>query len=257
MLKIRKITRYLFVAALLAVCAGQVWSQTIFTEDFEGGTGLEGWGLSQDPFGATSFNLSYADNGPSLPGEECAMLYSMGPPAGPANFYALYYPLIDLVVSGQTGSYTQLQLTYDVWANWSANFYWNAKVVYTDATEEDIILTPNHGITSNSWHTETYVYDLDPLNHGKVVSKIQNIKINWSNVDGVAGKSTRMDNVILRAVPVAGPDNCDEVLNAGYSIDSDFNNDCFVDFADFAHIAGIWLDCMVPGDPDCAEPWVE
>jgi hypothetical protein len=38
-----------------------------------------------------------------------------------------------------------------------------------------------------------------------------------------------------------------------YEIEGDFNGDCFINFEDFAVIAGNWmLDCMYPGvDPEC------
>lgn len=52
------------------------------------------------------------------------------------------------------------------------------------------------------------------------------------------------------------PDTCEEVLNLGFEIVYDYNDDCKVDFADFAVFAGSWLDCLEPGVAGCDEPWL-
>ncbi len=51
------------------------------------------------------------------------------------------------------------------------------------------------------------------------------------------------------------PENCDEAQLIGYSLDGDCNKDCRVDLDDFAILAGNWLNCIEPDDPNCTHPW--
>ena len=89
---------------------------------------------------------------------------------------------------------------------------------------------------------------------------------------GGGGPSTTVYTVIWRIFPAwdpegakggvmlyesANPTTCDEALVKGYSITGDFNNDCRVNFADFANIAAKWLYCNVPGGVGCATPWLQ
>lgn len=254
MFKIRKNTQYLAVAILLAGCVGAAWSQTIFVADFEGST-TEGWGLQQDPFGATSWQFNWADNGPSLPGDECNMLYSLGPPDGPANYYGIY-TTVDLVASGKSGSYKQLQLTYDLKANWTVrDFYWIVWVNFTDSTQEQFNYIPQYTFAqANVWEAQgPFLYNISELNQSKTVQSVF-VKV-MAPIVGLPSCSLSLDNVVIRAVPLTGPDNCIEARQAGYGIDSDLNGDCKVDFKDFAIIAGQWLNCIVPNDPSCTQPW--
>ena len=70
------------------------------------------------------------------------------------------------------------------------------------------------------------------------------------------GQSLLADNVLIVQVSEGPPpQNCEEALGAGYSVTGDFNNDCYVNFADFAFIAGKWLNCIDPTDENCEHPW--
>ena len=66
----------------------------------------------------------------------------------------------------------------------------------------------------------------------------------------------RFDSFSLREVDPA-PDDCAEVLDLGYSITGDINNDCRVNLADLSLMTLDWLKCIVPNDPTCLEPWTE
>jgi len=62
------------------------------------------------------------------------------------------------------------------------------------------------------------------------------------------------------------PVDCSDAISKGYSLDYDLNNDCRVNFKDFAMIdfedledlalfAAAWLDCFDPADPACTKQW--
>ena len=53
------------------------------------------------------------------------------------------------------------------------------------------------------------------------------------------------------------PCNCEQVLEMGFSLAGDLNNDCRVDFIDFAVFAPHWLACIDPENPDSDWPWTE
>ena len=59
------------------------------------------------------------------------------------------------------------------------------------------------------------------------------------------------------AVGLGEPVTCAEVLAEGYSIPEDYNENCYVDVPDLAHMADDWLRCMDPADANnCEQPWV-
>jgi len=51
------------------------------------------------------------------------------------------------------------------------------------------------------------------------------------------------------------PASCAEAISQGYTLFSDFNGDCKVDFADTALMSLEWLRCMDPADETCETPW--
>lgn len=70
------------------------------------------------------------------------------------------------------------------------------------------------------------------------------------------GLTVRNDpDAFKEKIGVASPATCDEALAAGYSIQSDFNKDCYVDILDLIWIAEDWLWCIDPADESCQRPW--
>jgi len=68
--------------------------------------------------------------------------------------------------------------------------------------------------------------------------------------------------LILGTTPV----DCNDAINKGYDLSYDLNDDCRVNFRDFAMIdfedfeelaqfVAVWLDCIDPADTTCAKPW--
>ena len=55
--------------------------------------------------------------------------------------------------------------------------------------------------------------------------------------------------------PPAPPADCAEAILAGYSLDMDFNDDCYVDMGDLAVFLADWLRCNLPIDPNCEWPF--
>ena len=51
------------------------------------------------------------------------------------------------------------------------------------------------------------------------------------------------------------PENCLEVQDMNYGLSADLDNDCRVDFRDFALIAEKWSQCNEPDKPECLENW--
>ncbi len=51
------------------------------------------------------------------------------------------------------------------------------------------------------------------------------------------------------------PRNCQEYLNKWYAVTADLNQDCKVDFADFAEFALDWMLCNEPNTPGCTPNW--
>ncbi len=51
------------------------------------------------------------------------------------------------------------------------------------------------------------------------------------------------------------PTTCQEALDDGYSLASDFNHDCRVNLEDFALFAAEWMRCIIPTEESCEKPW--
>jgi len=52
------------------------------------------------------------------------------------------------------------------------------------------------------------------------------------------------------------PKNCQDAIGRGYGTVADRNQDCTIDFTDFATIASQWKLCNDPCDANCAPyPW--
>ena len=51
------------------------------------------------------------------------------------------------------------------------------------------------------------------------------------------------------------PENCADAIGGGYGIDTDLNNDCYLNLLDFSMFTKGWLSCMDPTDNNCDHPW--
>ena len=49
--------------------------------------------------------------------------------------------------------------------------------------------------------------------------------------------------------------SCDDVLDAGFGSQFDFDNNCKVDIKDLSEFMAEWLDCVDPADDSCDHPW--
>ncbi len=47
------------------------------------------------------------------------------------------------------------------------------------------------------------------------------------------------------------PQSCEEVINGGFALAADMNNDCYVNIEDIAILASQWLSCNNPTDVEC------
>jgi hypothetical protein len=58
--------------------------------------------------------------------------------------------------------------------------------------------------------------------------------------------------------PLYAPSSCEEARAMGFVLEYDLNGNCRVDADDIEQlILSNWLNCIVPGGPDCARPWLE
>lgn len=62
----------------------------------------------------------------------------------------------------------------------------------------------------------------------------------------------RADNFLSGNADI--PATCSEVLEMGYGLDSDLNDDCRVDLLDLSQFTAGWLECFDPCDPQCELP---
>ena len=66
-----------------------------------------------------------------------------------------------------------------------------------------------------------------------------------------AGADTGMFFDSFASAIVMYPNSCEEVALFGWSIKSDINSDCYINFLDYAILASQWLKCNDPKNPDC------
>ena len=65
------------------------------------------------------------------------------------------------------------------------------------------------------------------------------------------GSDTGMFFDSFASAIIMEPNSCEEVASFGWSIDSDINFDCYVDFLDYAALIRSWHMCNDPSNPDC------
>jgi len=54
------------------------------------------------------------------------------------------------------------------------------------------------------------------------------------------------------------PTTCEQARAMGFVLEYDLDGNCRVDVEDIEQlILANWLNCMLPGEPDCSEPWLE
>jgi len=63
------------------------------------------------------------------------------------------------------------------------------------------------------------------------------------------GETDIYDNITVSSVVELA--TCQEVIDGGFKIVGDLNNDCYVDLEDFAILASQWQVCIHPDDPLC------
>jgi len=93
----------------------------LVSQGFESPGYETGWGFYLSPSGSSSLSMDWADNGPSMAGNESAYCYSLGPPGGPATFYCLYSTNLDLPVLEQL-PFKKFNVSVDVKNNWENVF---------------------------------------------------------------------------------------------------------------------------------------
>lgn len=246
------IFKNIFVVLLAVIAAsaqGADVTVQLISQDFEDPGQPSGWGFYVSPSGSTSTSWDWADNGPSKPGVECALCYSLAAPAGPATFYSIYSSNLDLPVLEQV-PFKKFNVSVDVKNSWeNAYTYWYFWANFDDGTSESF----NSGVTYvnplNTWVTLPATHTL--TNQSKNVKSVK-IAV-YVHPYGVAGYNTCFDNIIISGV--RGPKNCEEVESLGYSIVGDLDGDCRVGFGDIAFMAGEWLDCFDPAITNCSKPW--
>lgn len=75
-------------------------------------------------------------------------------------------------------------------------------------------------------------------------------------IDEFAVYAGQLDpNRILAHYAAWQPNNCIDAVARGYTMDTDFNDDCMVDFYDFAEFALNWARCNNPADANCSQNW--
>ncbi|MEN6386545.1 MAG: hypothetical protein ABFD79_15310 [Phycisphaerales bacterium] len=70
----------------------------------------------------------------------------------------------------------------------------------------------------------------------------------------VAGYEVYLDdfNLMEGSLPLS---SCSDINILGFGSKKDFNNDCYVNFKDFAVLSEDWLSCMDPADAECITLW--
>jgi hypothetical protein len=66
-----------------------------------------------------------------------------------------------------------------------------------------------------------------------------------------AGSDTGMFFDSFASAKIVEPNSCEEAELYGWSISSDINSDCFVNFSDYAILIGQWHKCNDPNNSDC------
>ena len=62
-----------------------------------------------------------------------------------------------------------------------------------------------------------------------------------------------IDNAFVESTPLSG--NCEDSILSGYGLKADINEDCYVDFTDFAYLVDRWALCIDPNVSECERVW--
>ena len=84
----------------------------------------------------------------------------------------------------------------------------------------------------------------EPIEHGEQAFVLEGNK----EIFGV-GALAEVGLSEARFYPV--PADCDEAIAMGKGLATDLNDDCRVNFTDFAILAQSWMSCMDPDDANC------
>lgn len=78
----------------------------------------------------------------------------------------------------------------------------------------------------------------------------------WADASGY--EHIYFDNIVLGVEKGSNvPSDCAQAIAWGYTLPMDFSGNCIVDLADLAIFAADWLECIIPGNPSCDQPWLE
>jgi hypothetical protein len=77
------------------------------------------------------------------------------------------------------------------------------------------------------------------------------------SMPNVWGTPENIQNFAMLRTWYAPPADCNEAIALGYGLKYDFDENCYVNLADFAKFAGSWMDCVKPGDANCFSPWID
>ena len=189
------------------------------------------------------------------------------------NNHCFWVLLKDSTLNGSDDVALQLFFTKDdTWVNATGYFTLKNGVGGTVATSPDI-----NEITHSTWYKVEIEYDLADMTggvNGTYDLTITNLSLAtpavvWSHTDeaignavskidrfylgggNVGGTKTRIDDILFAPLP---PD-CQDVIDGGYGIASDLNEDCYVNLQDLAIFVGNWPMCNDPNDINCEETW--
>jgi hypothetical protein len=73
------------------------------------------------------------------------------------------------------------------------------------------------------------------------------------NVSGPDYSDWDAPQIVVSGI-IESPQDCDEAILQGYTLEGDFSGNCYVDFTDVEYMVLEWLQCMAPDDPNCDHP---
>ena len=184
--------KLILMAAILAVCVAPAWSTMLAQIDFEGG-GTGGVGIyASSPI---SNNYSWADNGPSAPGNECLYLYDISP-AG------LFYSAYTTHTLATPAPLQDVDISVDVKNSWSnARTFLNYTITFADDTTETGQMDHGYVNPLGSWVALTGSTTL--TEQTKNVKKIMAHLYIYTYT--VVGRNTAIDNITFEATVIPEP----------------------------------------------------
>ncbi len=126
-----------------------------------------------------------------------------------------------------------------------------------DQNPDNLIINANEGIDTRNASENFQKYGLRLENLSELLLS-DNMLINANTYDlslGAGVTNLTENNNLADLVQLSPPANCNEVIQGGFRLAGDLNNNCRIDLSDIAILAADWLQCNNPLDIDCSANW--